>query len=174
MRSLVLLALLLVPLSAAALDCTPFQTWTCANQGYYDLLNGQPGEVLCGVDYTGWTFHVIEVTVTEPGLVAFSAVSAASSMNIVETAVILMDDCNAGSCLDSVQTLGMAQLAVCLDVGSHRFVVASNTTAPTAFMNTGIACFTCAEAVSYGYDCVLCQTVDDETTAWGSVKARFR
>ncbi len=170
---LLILALLLVPLSAAALDCTPFQSWTCAQQGYYDVLNGQPGEVICGVDYTGWTLHVIEVTVTNPGWIAFRGISAASSWNIVETAIILMDDCSAGTCTNSVQGMGLMQLDVCLDVGTYSFVVASNTTASTAFMNIDLQCLTCEDAVAYGLGCSLCQTVDNEDEAWGSVKARF-
>jgi hypothetical protein len=57
------------------------ETMICADQGYFDVLNGQPGEVICGVDYTGWTLHVVEVTVTEPGWIRFSGISAAASVS---------------------------------------------------------------------------------------------
>ena len=174
MRTLILLALLLLPVTASALDCTPFQSWTCTQQGYYNVLNGAPGEVLCGVDYTGWTFHVVEVTVTEPGWKHFAGISASASMSIVDTAIILMDDCNAGTCLGSTQALGMAELDVCLGLGTFTFVVASNTTAPTAFMNIGLLCPTCEDAVAYGFECSYCGTVSSEASSWGSLKARFQ
>lgn len=160
--------------SAPALDCTPFQTFTCANNGYFDVLDGQPGELLCGVDYTGWTFHVIDVAVTTPGWYRFVAISASSSWNIVPSAVILMDDCGAGTCLASVQNTGTAELDMCLDVGTHQVVVASATTAPTAFMNIGLACLTCAEAETYGFECSFCGTVGSETGTWGYLKSIFR
>jgi hypothetical protein len=165
--------LLLLPVSASALDCTPFQSWTCVDQGYFDVLNGQPGEVICGVDYTGWTLHVIEVTVTVPGLFIFSGISAAASQVIVDTAIILMDDCAAGTCLDSAQSSGVTDLSVCLDAGTHTFVVASNTTAPTAFMNIGISCPSCVDANNWGFTCVFCQPVDNEDGTWGSMKGHF-
>lgn len=171
---LLLLAALLLPTSASALDCTPFQSWTCANNGYYDLLDGQPGELLCGVDYTGWTFHVIDVTVTTPGWIRFSGISAAASWDIVETAIILMDDCGAATCLESAQSMGMTDLDLCLNVGVHTFVVASNTTAPTAFMNTGIQCLSCEDANAYGFECVYCGSVGSDRAAWGELKSRFR
>ncbi len=173
MRLLILLTLLMLPISAAALDCTPFQSWTCTQQGYFDYLDGQPGEVLCGVDYTGWTLHVIEVTVTTPGWIRFTGISASSSGVIVDTAIMLMDDCGALSCLDSVQGSHQTDLDTCLDVGVHTFVVASNTTAPTAFMNIGIVCLTCEDAVTYGFECVYCGTVGGEASPWGAVKALF-
>ncbi|MBU2499988.1 hypothetical protein KJ682_01530 [bacterium] len=160
--------------SSSALDCTPFLTFTCANNGYFDVLDGQPGELLCGVDYTGWTFHVIDVTVTTPGWYRFAAVSASSSMNIVPSAVILMDDCGAGTCLASVENSDMAELDMCLDVGTHQVVVASDTTAPTAFMNIGLFCLTCAEAETYGFECSFCGTVGSEAGTWGNLKSSFR
>ncbi len=173
MRLFVLAIVLLLPATAAALDCTPFQSWTCTQQGYYDLLDGVPGEVLCGVDYTGWTLHVVEVTVAQAGWIRFSGISASSSGNIVDTAIMLMDDCAAGTCLASVQGNHMTDLDTCLDVGTHTFVVASNTTAPTAFMNIGIMCPTCEDAGVYGFECIYCGTIDSAGSTWGSVKARF-
>lgn len=176
MRPLVIFCLgaLLVPAAAAALDCTPFQTFDCVNNGYYDYMNGQPGEVVCGVDYTGWTLHVIDLDITDPGFYGFSGVSAASSFNIVNTALILMDDCGAGTCLDSVQSSGMAQMTMCLDAGVHKIVVASNTTAATAVLNVGLSCFTCQDAIDYGYECVYCGSVATEQGDWGTIKSRFR
>lgn len=174
MRTLILAALLLLPVTASALDCTPFQSWTCAQQGYFDVLDGVPGEVVCGVDYTGWTLHVVEVTVTQAGWIRFVGTSASSSMVNVATALMLMDDCAAGTCLSSTQSSGLAELDVCLDVGTHTFVVASNTTAPGAFMNIGISCQTCAQALTFGFPCPYCDPVGDAGAAWGSLKAQYR
>lgn len=173
MRHLALLVLLLLPTTALALDCTPFQSWTCTQQGYFDVLDGVPGEVVCGVDYTGWTLHVIDVTLIEAGYIAFAGISAASSGNIVETAILLMDDCGALTCMDSVQGNGMMQLEACLDAGTYTFVVASNTTASTAFMNIGLLCPSCADIVAGGITCVYCQPVELDGHSWGSVKSRF-
>jgi hypothetical protein len=174
MRALIIATLLLFPVSASALDCNPFLSWTCAQQGYFDVLAGQPGEVLCGVDYTGWTFSTVEVTVTQPGFYAFQGISAAASQVIVDTAIILMDDCGAATCVSSEQSDGVTGLLVCLDVGTHTFVVASNTTASTAFMNIGFQCLTCAEALANEFDCPLCNTVKTETNTWGFMKMLFR
>ena len=174
MRFLIIFMLILLPVTASALDCAPFQSWTCAQQGYYDYLNGVPGEILCGVDYTGWTLHVVEVTVTQPGFYVFGGVSASSSWNIVDTAIMLMDDCNAGTCISSLQTDGVTELYACLDVGTHTFVVASNTTVATAFMNIGFGCHTCVEAEAVGFECAHCGTVSNESSTWGSVKTRFQ
>ena len=182
MRLLMLmgLLLLLVPATAAALDCTPFQSWTCSSQGYYDYFAGQPGEVLCGMDFTGWTLHVVEVTIATPGFYAFSGLSAydpgAFPANIVDTTIMLMDDCVAGTCIDSAtSSSGTANLLVCLDAGTHLFVVASNTTDPDGFMNIGLNCtLTCEDAEAIEFPCVHCGTVGNETKAWGAVKERFR
>lgn len=180
MRHLVLATLLaltapaVLPMTASALDCTPFQTWTCTQQGYFDLLDGIPGEVVCGVDYTGWTLHVVQVNVTTAGWVRFSGISASASMTIVPTAIMLMDDCAAGSCISSAQGTGMVDLDTCLDVGAHTFVVASNTTAPTAFMNIGISCQTCAQAETFGFVCPYCDAVGDDDASWGTVKSLYR
>ncbi len=170
----VLALALLLPATAPALDCLPFQSFDCANGNYYDVLDGQPGEVVCGVDYTGWTLHTIEVTVTTPGWYTFIAISAAASWNVVPSAVMLMDDCGAGTCLDSVTAPDQAQLEMCLDTGTHTLVVASDTTAPTAFMNIGLFCHTCEDAVAYGFECVHCGTVSAEDLRWGEIKSRFR
>ena len=112
--------------------------------------------------------------VTQPGWFRFVGISAAGAMNIVETAVILMDDCNAGTCVDSAQAFGMTELDVCLDYGLHTFVVASNTTAPTAFMNIGLVCLTCEDAAASGFECVHCGTVDADRNDWSDVKSMYR
>lgn len=180
MRTIIVTALLglagclALPSAASALDCTPFQTWTCAQQGYFDVLNGQPGEVVCGTDYAGWTLHVVQVDITQAGWVRFAGVSAASSGVYVATAIMLMDDCAAGVCIASTQNSSMAELDVCLDVGSHTFVVASHTTAAGAFMNIGIICPTCAQAETAGFPCPYCETVGNEDASWGSVKSQYR
>jgi hypothetical protein len=122
MRFTIILILILLPLAVSALDCTPFQSWTCDQQGYYDYLDGVPSETLCGVDYTGWTLHVVEVTVTQAGFYVFSGTSASSSWVYVDTAIMLMDDCNAGTCISSLQTDSVTHLYTCLDVGTHIFV----------------------------------------------------
>lgn len=167
------LLLLLLPTSALALDCTPFLSWNCSNQGYFDVLDGQPGEVICGVDYTGWTLHTVEVTVTEPGFYRFSGISGASSGNTVDTAIILMDDCGAGTCVDSAQGGGQVDLDTCLDAGTYTFVVASNTTASTGFMNIGLLCPSCVDVIAAGIECVYCEPVGSENESWGSVKGHF-
>jgi len=180
MRLLIGLLVILVPATAAALDCTPFLNWTCSQQGYYDYFDGQPGEILCGMDFTGWTLHVVEVTIATPGVYAFSGLSAydpgAIPPNVVDTTIMLMDDCGAGTCLDSATASGgMATLLACLDAGPHLFAVASNTTDPDGFMNIGLNCaLTCEDAEAIEFPCVHCGTVDGETETWGAVKARFR
>ena len=170
---LALATLLLLPVTAAALDCTPFLNWTCGSPAYFNVLNGQPGEVVCGVDYTGWTLHVVNVTVAQAGWIRFAGASASASMAYVDTAIMLMGDCAAGTCLASEQSPGLTELDVCLDVGTHTFLVASHTTAPGAFMNIGLACQTCLQAEQYGFPCPYCNAVADEGTTWGSLKARF-
>ena len=174
MRPLILTVLLLLPAAASALDCTPFQSWTCSQQSYFNVLNGEPGEVVCGVDYTGWTLHVVEATVAQPGWIRFVGVSAVSSGAHVTTAIMLMDDCAAGTCLASTQDLDLAELDVCVDAGTHTFVVASHTTAPGAFMDISMACLTCAQAQAYGFPCPACEVVGNEGAVWGAVKSRFR
>jgi len=71
-RVLALLGLLVLTApSALALDCTPFHVSTGPDQGYLDTFAntpGQPGEVVCGHDFTGWTLFVIEFTVNSPGI----------------------------------------------------------------------------------------------------------
>lgn len=171
--ALVLATPVLLPAPAAALDCTPFLNWTCGSPGYFNTLNGQPGEILCGVDYTGWTLHVIRVTAPQAGVYVLGGASASASMVFVDTAIMLMSDCSAGTCLASVQNSGVAQLNACLDVGVHTFVVASHTTAPGAFMNVSLSCLTCAQAETAGIACSYCNAVADEATSWGSLKARF-
>lgn len=171
---LALATLLLLPVTAAALDCTPFLNWTCGSPAYFDVLNGQPGEVVCGVDYTGWTLHVVNVTVAQAGWIRFVGASASASMAFVDTAIMLMGDCAAGTCLAGVQDTGLAELDVCLDVGTHKFLVASHTTAPGAFMNIGLSCQTCLQAEQFGFPCPYCNAVADEGTTWGSLKGTYR
>ena len=153
MRPLVISALfavlalaLVLPAPAAALDCTPFQSWTCNQQGYFGYVNGIPGEVICGVGF-GTT---------------------------VATAILLMDDCSAGTCVSSAQSTGVTDLGACLDVGTYTFVVASQTAAPNAVVNMGLACLTCAQAESYGLVCPYCGTVGNDSTVWGSLKLQYR
>lgn len=177
MRPLFLALLLLVPASALALDCTPDFNWTCASNGFFDYLSGQPGEVICGVDYTGWTLNVVNVNVTTGGWMAMAAASA-SSVNPgtgVASAIILMDDCGAGTCVTSTQSTGVAQLNVCLEPGVHTFIIASHTTAPGAVVNFSPACITCAQAETYGLGlCAACGAVSTEPESWGSLKSRFK
>ncbi len=170
---LALLALVLAT-PAAALDCTPFLDWTCGSPSYFDVLDGQPGEVVCGVDYTGWTLHVIRVTAPQAGWYVLAGASASASMVFVDTAFMLMSDCSAGTCLASTQSSGVAQLNVCLDAGVHTFVVASHTTVPGAFMNVTLGCQTCAQAETAGFPCPYCNAVAEEGVTWGSLKARFQ
>ncbi len=117
---------------------------------------------------------MVEVTVAQPGFYIFAGISASSSWNYVDTAIILMDDCNAGTCINSIQSDGGAELYTCLDVGTHTFVVASNTTVATAFMNISFDCYTCEDAEGSGFECIHCGTVGDESSTWSSVKARFQ
>jgi hypothetical protein len=173
---LALLLLLLVPASTLALDCTPDFNWTCASNGFFDYLVGQPGEVICGVDYTGWTLNVVNVTVTTGGWVAMAAVSAASASpgTWVDSAIILMDDCGAGTCVTSTQSTGVTQLNVCVEPGVHTFIIASHTTAPGAVVNFSPACFTCEQADGNGFGpCAACGAVSTEPESWGSLKSRF-
>jgi len=174
LRFTIVLILILLPLTASALDCTPFQSWTCDQHGYNDFMNGVPGEVICGVDYTGWTLHVVEVTVTQAGFYALSAISISSAWNFVDTAVMLMDDCNAGTCISSHQTDHQTDLYTCLDVGTHTFVVASNTTAATAGIVIDFGCYTCDDAEFFGFECVHCGSVSNVNSTWGSVKAIYK
>lgn len=172
-----LLLTLLLPAASLALDCTPFQTWTCASNGYYNYLTGQPGEVLCGVDYTGWTLTVVNVTMTTGGWVDFAATAGLGPGSPVATDVMLMDDCAAGTCLAVERSSGgVTQLDVCLDVGTHTFVVATQTTAPGAAINMGLMCLTCAQAETLGLTgCPACGgAVPGESESWGSLKARFK
>jgi hypothetical protein len=170
----VLALALVLPAPASALDCTPFQSWTCSQQGYFGYLNGIPGEVICGVDYTGWTLHVVAVTVAQAGWFQFSATTGVGFGTTVATAVLLMDDCAAGTCVSSAQSTSVTDLGACLDVGTYTFVVASQTTAPTAVVNMGLACLTCAQAESYGLVCPYCGTVGNDSTVWGSLKLQYR
>lgn len=174
MRPLILAALFLLPVTAHALDCTPFQSWTCSQAGFFDYMDGQPGEVVCGVDYTGWTLHVVELTTAQAGWVQFSGISALISGTHVTTVIMLMDDCATGTCLASAQGPDVVDLGVCLEAGTHTFVVASQTDLPTSIMNIGAACLTCAQAQSYGIACPACDAVGDEGADWGSLKALYR
>ncbi len=174
MRPFILAVLFLLPATAHALDCTPFQSWTCSQAGFFDYMDGQPGEVVCGVDYTGWTLHVIELTTAQAGWVQFSGISALISGTHVTTVIMLMDDCAAGTCLASAQGPDVVDLGVCLEAGTHTFVVASQTAAPTSIMNLGAACLTCAQAQSYGIACPACDAVGDVGADWGSLKALYR
>jgi hypothetical protein len=113
---LALLLLLLVPASALALDCTPDFNWTCTTNGFFNYLSGQPGEVICGVDHTGWTLNVVSVTLTTGGWVHFAAAAASGGPGTgVANAIYLMDDCGTGTCTDSAQSSGVADLVVCLE-----------------------------------------------------------
>lgn len=160
---------------AAALDCTPMQSWTCSTHGYFAPLSGQPGEVLCGVNYTGWTLNVVEVTVTQGGWINFAATTPTGFGASALTAIMLMDDCAAGTCVSSIQSSGVAQLDACLEPGTHTFVVASNSTAPTAYLQMDIVCVSCEQAGTWGYPaCPACNPVGDEAASWGSLKARFK
>jgi hypothetical protein len=174
MRALALAILFLVPGTALALDCTPFRSWNCAQASFFDVMDGQPGEVICGVDYTGWTLHVVEMTTAQAGWVQFAGVSALGSGVHVNTVIILMDDCAAGTCVTSAQGLSMAELGVCLEAGTHTFVVASQTAAPGAIMNISAACLTCAQTEAYGLSCPACQVVGNEDAAWGTLKTHYR
>jgi len=174
MRTLILAALFLLPASAHALDCTPFRSWTCGHASFFDYMDGQPGEVVCGVDYTGWTLHVVELTTAQAGWIQFSGISALISGTHVTTVIMLMDDCATGTCHASAQGPDMVDLGVCLEAGTHTFVVASQTAAPTSIMNIAAACLTCAQAQSYGIACPACDAVGDVGTAWGSIKTQYR
>ncbi len=165
---------IVLPAPASALDCTPFQSWTCSQQGYFNYLDGVPGEVICGVDYTGWTLHVVEVTVAQGGYFLFSAVTGIAFATTTNTDIMLMDDCSAGTCVSSVQGDGVTDLSVCLDAGTHTFVVASQTTLPTAIVNMGFACLTCEQAEAHGVVCSYCGTVGNDSTDWGSLKLQYR
>jgi len=90
------------------------------------------------------------------------------------TAVMLMDDCAAGTCVSSAQGNSVTDLGVCLDAGTYTFVVASQTTLPTAIVNMGFACLTCAQAEAYELDCPYCGTVGNDSTDWGSLKLQYR
>lgn len=178
MRRVILatLLVLLLPAAALALDCTPSATWTCASNGFFNTWSGQPGEVICGVDYTGWTLKVVNVNVTTGGWVDFAATVATGPGASVATAVILMDNCAAGTCVASEQSTGVTQLDVCLEPGTHTFVVAAHTTAPNAIGNMGLMCLTCAQAETMGLTgCPACGgTVSTQEESWGSLKARFK
>jgi hypothetical protein len=161
---------------ALALDCTPFQTFDCANPSYYGTINGQPGEVLCGMDFTGWTLHVIEVTVTTAGVYAVSATGGTGQFGVfLEAAILQMDDCGAGTCLDSAMvTTGAAQLTLCLDAGAYTFVAAVHGTAPTDIISTGMQCITCADALQGGFSCSYCDPIGANNPNWSSLKGRFQ
>ena len=176
MRPWILTLLLLVPASALALDCTPDFNWTCTTNGFFNYLSGQPGEVICGVDHTGWTLNVVSVTLTTGGWVHFAAAAASGGPGTgVANAIYLMDDCGAGTCTDSAQSSGVADLIVCLEPGIHTFVVATTTTVPGAVINMGMNCLTCEQADTYGLGaCAACGAVSVERESWGSLKSRFQ
>jgi len=167
---------LLLATPALALVCSPpFQSWDCADAAYYDLHDGQPGEVVCGVDFTGWTLHVVEMTLTEPGWVGFQGISAVSGQpGFVQTTIMLMDDCGAGTCLDSATSGSIAELIVCLDAGTHTVVFASQTQDPNGFFNIGASCVSCEDAAGGGYFCDICQAVGNDALPFGELKSMFR
>ena len=168
------LAAALAPAPVAALNCTPQFNWNCTTHGYFNLLSGQPGEVLCGTDYTGWTFTVVNVTVTQGGWVRFLAIAGEGISVHYTTKVILMDDCGAGTCVDSAQSNGITELDSCLEAGTHTYIVATNSTAPTAAIQMDLLCLTCEQAQTIGLTgCAACDPVSDESSSWGSFKARF-
>lgn len=169
-----LAALALAPSPAAAIDCTPQFNWTCASNGYYNYLTGQQGGTVCGVDYTGWTLTVVNVTVTQGGWLRFVATAGTGPGATLVTKIILMDDCSGDTCVDSAQSNGVTELDSCLEVGSHTYVVATQSTAPNAAINMGLMCLTCAQAQTIGLTgCAACDPVSDEASSWGSFKARF-
>jgi len=165
----------LAPSPAAALDCTPQFNWTCSTHGFFNVLAGQQGGTVCGVDYTGWTLNVVNVTVAQGGWVRFVATAGTGPGATLTTKIILMDDCGAGTCVDSAQSNGVTELDACLEAGSHTYVVATNSTAPNAALNMDLVCLTCAQAESLGLTgCPACSPVGDEAASWGSLKARFQ
>jgi hypothetical protein len=160
---------------AAALDCTPMQSWDCTLHGYLNILTGQPGEVLCSVDYTGWTMNVVEVTITQGGWVNFTAGTSTGVGSSAQTAIMLMDDCGAGTCVSSIQSDGLVHLLSCLEPGTYTYVVASDSTSPTAYLQMDITCVSCEQAETWGYPvCPACNPVGDEAANWGSLKAQFK
>lgn len=164
----------LAPAPAAALTCTPQFNWTCTTHGFFNTLAGQPGGVLCGTDYTGWTFTVVNVTVAQGGWVRFVATAGTGPGSPLTTKIILMDDCDAGTCADSAQSGGVTELDACLEAGTHTYVVATNSTSPGAALNMDLVCLTCAQAGELGLTgCAACDPVSDEASSWGSFKARF-
>lgn len=169
------LAAAVAPAPAAALSCTPMQSWTCLSHGFFNTLSGQPGEVVCGVDYTGWTLSVVNVTVTQGGWVRFVATAGQGISTHYTTKVILMDDCGAGTCVDSAQSNGLTELDSCLEAGTYTYIVATNSTAPAAVLQMDIICLTCAQGELLGLTgCAACNPVSDESSSWGSFKVRFK
>jgi len=61
------------------------------------------------MDFTCWTLHVFEMTIATPGFYAFSGLSVydpgALPANIVDTTIMLMDACSAGTCIDSATSI---------------------------------------------------------------------
>ena len=171
----VLVIATLAPRPAAALDCAPQFNWNCATHGFFNYVTGQPGEVLCGTDYTGWTFTVVNVTMAQGGWVHFVATAGIGINTQITAAIIQMGDCGAGTCIDSAQSGGVTEFDACLDTGAHTFIVATNSTAPNAILNMDLMCLTCAQAETMGLvGCPACGAVGDETSSWGSLKAQFK
>lgn len=165
----------LAPASAAALSCSPMQSWTCSTHGFFNVLAGQQGETVCGVDYTGWTLSVVDVTVAQGGWVRFVATAGTGPGATLTTKIILMDDCGAGTCVSSAQSNSVTELDACLEAGTHTYIVATNSTAPNAVLNMDLVCLTCAQAESLGLTgCPACSPVGDEAASWGSLKAQFK
>lgn len=165
----------LTPAPAAALTCTPQFNWSCTTHGFFNYLAGQPGEVLCGTDYTGWTFTVVNVTVAQGGWLRFVATAGTGPGASLTTAVILMDDCGAGTCVDSAQSSSVTELDACLEAGTHTYVVATNSTLPNAILQMDLVCITCEQADLLGLTgCPACSPVGDEAASWGSLKALFK
>lgn len=169
------LAAAVAPAPAAALDCTPQFNWTCSTHGFFNALSGQQGGTVCGVDYTGWTLNVVNVTVAQGGWVRFLATAGTGPGATLVTKIILMDNCGAGTCVDSAQSNGVTELDACLEAGTHTYVVATNSTSPSAAINMDILCLTCAQAGTLGLTgCAACEPVSDEASSWGSFKVRFK
>lgn len=164
--ALALVALLVFsPASAAAIDCTPLDSFGCGGSAYQNYVgtDAVPGEMACGTDYTGWDFQVFDVVVTVPNVVALASYTSTFDPALTFNHLLLFEHCDLTQCIDSDTSVDLQhQLTPCLDVGTYTLIVATKDVPSQSVMAVGSA------------GCADCEPVAIESRGWGAVKSIFR
>ena len=164
--SLVLLCLLAAP--SAALDCSNSLA-DLVNDGTAEFnqatVGAVPGETVCGVDYSGWDFHVYQLELTTA---AYEAFQVATQDQNGSFRLIVLQNCDPMACLldqaGGGAGPGTINAELCLQAGTYTVIVASDQVPNSVVYNVGAAPFVYED---------FCGPVSGDDSSWSTVKARY-